>query len=144
MNRASLDEAMMNVAAAMAARSTCVRRDVGCVLVNKRGHILSTGYNGVPAGQHHCKDTACPGSVSLSGTNLDNCYAVHAEQNALLQCHDVYDIDTCYVTCAPCITCTKLLMNTSCKRIVYIEDYPHENAKALAARAGIEVVSFTA
>jgi dCMP deaminase len=61
---------------------------------------------------------ACAGACAKSGQDLHACEAIHAEQNALLQCRDVYQIDTAYVTASPCIHCMKLLMNTSCKRIV--------------------------
>jgi len=103
----------MELAAVTARRSTCLRRAVGCVLLNPRGHVLATGYNGVAVGLPHCNEAmelvvrgkaeliyphACPGAGALSGTNLDSCEAVHAEQNALLQCRDVYDIETCVVT----------------------------------------------
>src|SRR3990167_8057918 len=71
-----------------------------------------------------------------SGTNLDGCQAIHAEQNALLQCRDMYAIHTAYVTASPCMTCCKLLLNTSCQRIVYVEEYPHSAAKDLWTGAG--------
>lgn len=143
--RPSRDETWLAVAAEIARRSTCLRRAVGCVLVNARGHVLSTGYNGRAAGLVHCNQSEfaphpnaidfphrCTSAVAISGTNLDGCEAIHAEQNALLQCRDVYTIDTCYVTTAPCVTCTKLLLNTSCHRIVFIEEYSHsEEAKRL-------------
>jgi dCMP deaminase len=74
---------------------------------------------------------ACSGAASPSGTNLDACEAIHAEQNALLQCHDVFDIHTCYVTASPCVTCTKLLLNTGCQRIVFVEEYPQPEAGRL-------------
>lgn len=122
----------LDVAVVTARRSTCLRRAVGAVLLDSHGHILSTGYNGVAAGVPHCNDAddgifthACPGATALSGTNLNACYAIHAEQNALLQCRDVQTIAECYVTTAPCITCTKLLMNTSCDAIIFLDDYPH-------------------
>ena len=138
----------MALAVETSTRATCLRRQVGCVLLNERGHVLSTGYNGRPAGMPHCNDVthttwlsgptgedevdghlyACAGASSPSGTNLDACEAVHAEQNALLQCRDVYAIDACYATTAPCITCIKLLMNTSCLHIYFLDDYPHAKA----------------
>lgn len=125
----SRDEWAVAMAALTAERSTCLRRHVGCVLLDARGHVLSTGYNGVASGQPHCNEIqACPGHASPSGTNLDGCLALHAEQNALLQCRDPYVIDTCYVTTSPCMTCTKLLLNTSCRRIVFIEAYPDSGA----------------
>lgn len=79
---------------------------------------------------------ACPGAFSPSGTNLDSCEAIHAEQNALLQCRDVREIHTCFCTASPCITCTKLMLSTGCMRIVFLEEYPHPAARALWERAG--------
>ena len=79
---------------------------------------------------------ACSGAFSPSGTNLDGCEAIHAEQNALLQCRDVREIHTCYCTASPCVTCTKLLLNTGCMRVVFLEEYPHPAAGELWTRAG--------
>lgn len=144
--RPSRDEWAMQVAIETAKRATCCRRQVGAVLLNARGHLLATGYNGVAAGLPHCNEHdpffetgyphACSGATSPSGTNLDGCQAIHAEQNALLQCRDVYTIETCYVTASPCVTCTKLLLNTSCQRIVFLEPYPHSEAQKLWEGAG--------
>jgi len=132
----------IELALATAKRSTCCRRNVGCVLLNEKGHVLATGYNGVAAGKPHCNElqvdvesdgkneyvvdyypNACPGAKAESGTKLDQCYAIHAEQNALLQCKDVHEIDKCFVTTSPCITCAKLLLNTSCKEIIFLDKY---------------------
>lgn len=144
--RPSRDEWALRLAMLTALRSTCCRRQVGCVLLSARGHVLATGYNGVAAGLPHCNQHdpfeptgfpfACEGAVAKSGTNLDGCEAIHAEQNALLQCRDVYAIETCYVMASPCMTCTKLLLNTGCQRIVFLEDYPHNEAGKLWTRAG--------
>lgn len=79
---------------------------------------------------------ACEGAKSPSGTNLDGCEAIHAEQNALLQCSNVNQIDTIYVTVSPCITCLKMLLNTSCKKIVFQEEYSHGRSKELWLQAG--------
>jgi tRNA(Arg) A34 adenosine deaminase TadA len=65
------------------------------------------------------------------GKGLDLCEAIHAEQNALLQCRDTKEIEVAYVTASPCVTCVKLFMNTGCKRIVFLEEYPHSAAKEL-------------
>ncbi len=119
--RISKDHYFMAIAKLVSTRATCPRRWVGCVLINKRGHILATGYNGVPAGVPHCTGTPCPGVADH--TSLDACEAVHAEQNALLQCRDVHEIEVAYITIPPCVPCMKLLMNTSCQRIVHLEDY---------------------
>ena len=153
--RLSRDEWALKLALLTAQRTTCCRRAVGCVLLNARGHVLSTGYNGVAAGLPHCNHMevatdddghntyvvevfphACSGAKAPSGTNLDGCQAIHAEQNALLQCRDMYAIHTTYVTASPCMTCCKLLLNTSCQRIVYVEEYPHSAAKDLWTSAG--------
>lgn len=133
MSRPTSDEYFMAAAELVASRSTCLRRSVGCVLTNKRKHILSTGYNGVACGRPHCNEhdpfhetgypNACAGANAASGTKLEACEAIHAEQNALLQCRDVYDVDTCYVTVSPCIHCIKLLMNTGCTRVVTWQVY---------------------
>lgn len=114
----------MMLAMVTATRGTCTRRQVGCVLLNNRGHVLSTGYNGPAAGTPHCIDNPCIGSSFKSGTGLEACEAIHAEQNALLQCPDIYSIKTCCVTTSPCIHCVKLLMNTSCQEIFFLESYP--------------------
>ena len=139
--RPSRDEWALKLALLTAQRATCCRRQVGCVLLNSRGHVLATGYNGVAAGLPHCNHhdpyfetgfpNACPGANALSGTNLDGCQAIHAEQNAMLQCKDVYSIHTCYVTASPCVTCCKQLLNTSCERIIFVEEYPHSAAREL-------------
>ncbi len=155
--RPSRDQWAIDMAKVTARRSTCLRRQVGCVLLNARGHVLATGNNGVASGLPHCSAVelvkfqrlaeihystvenyphACHGANSPSGTNLDGCHAIHAEQNALLQCRDVYEISTAYVTAGPCITCTKLLLNTSCKRIAFVEEYPHSAAQQLWVSSG--------
>lgn len=127
----------MDMAKLVATRSTCVRRSVGCVLVDKRNHVLATGYNGVPAGMSHCNEGhPCDGASSPSGTNLDGCSAVHAEQNAILQCVDAHAIHRAYITAFPCTSCAKLLLNTSCAEIVYLEPYADGNGMRLWTAAG--------
>jgi dCMP deaminase len=143
MERLSKDEYFTNMAQLVSRRATCARRSVGCVLVSSRGHVLATGYNGPPSGSNHCSDTPCPGASYPSGSGLERCEAVHAEQNALLQCRDVFQIETAYVTTMPCMTCTKLLLNTSCKRIVFLQDYPQQEAKELWTRNGRELIQAT-
>ncbi len=123
MKRIDKNEYYSLIARVVSLRGTCPRRQVGCVLINSHGHILSTGYNGKPSGQPHCNDEPCPGKSLPSGTGLDLCEAIHAEQNALLQCPNVQEIEACYTTTFPCIHCLKLLMNTSCKKIFYVSDY---------------------
>lgn len=135
--RPERDEYFVAMSLLAATRTTCHRRAVGCVIVNKLGHVLSTGYNGVARDTPHCKgNTLCSGANSPSGQNLDGCRAIHAEQNALLQCANVEDIEAVYVTASPCLTCVKLLLNTSCKRIVFSELYPHDEARLLWTNTG--------
>lgn len=154
--RPTRDQWAMGLAQLTAQRATCCRRKVGAVLLNIRGHVLATGYNGVASGMPHCNDVqlvkmstmvfgetypnACSGANAPSGQSLDACQAIHAEQNALLQCRDVYEIHTVYVTASPCITCCKLLLNTGCQRIVFVEEYPHSSAKELWVSSGREWV----
>lgn len=117
---------MMEVAKVISQLSTCRRRSVGCVLLNRYGHIMSTGYNGVARGIPHCTERACPGVSMKSGTGLDVCQAIHAEQNALMQCRDIMQIDVVVVTTSPCMHCMKMLMNTSAAIILFEEAYDYD------------------
>jgi dCMP deaminase len=154
--RPSRHEWAMQLALDTSKRATCLRRSVGCVLLNERGHVLATGYNGVASGQKHCNEVmrgidlahphkveanvfyphACPGARSPSGVNLDGCQAIHAEQNALLQCRDAWAIHAAYVTASPCMTCVKLLLNTTCQEIYFVDEYPHPESRKLWIDAG--------
>lgn len=125
----------LQMARLVASRSNCYRRVVGCVLVDRFNNVLSTGYNGVPRGVPHCPEGQCLRESSPSGENLDRCLATHAEQNALLTCHDVYKIDRAYVTTSPCKICTSMLLNTSCEEIIFDEIYP---GSELAKKTWIE------
>lgn len=138
MSRPSTDVYMMGLAVLAATRATCCRRRVGCILTSAMNHVLATGYNGVPVGVAHCTQIPCAGATMPSGTGLDLCLATHAEQNALLQCRDVNRIFSCYCTASPCMTCIKLLMNTTCQRLVFLEEYPHPDAKSLWVSTGRE------
>lgn len=138
--RPGWNEYFMKLAVGVSVRSTCLRRQVGAVLVDKRNHIIGTGYNGVYSGAPHCSykaeestnyievkphyPHACDGAYEKSGEGLDSCEAIHAEQNALLQCKDVFSIRKIYTTTSPCTTCIKLLLSTSCKQIIFLEEYP--------------------
>lgn len=136
--RPDIDTYYLNLARAVSTRGTCIRRQVGCVLVDSRRRILAAGYNGSASGAPHCSEIPCPGAMLPSGTGLDLCEALHAEQSALLYCHDVYAIATCYVTVSPCVTCIKLLLNTSCFRIIFLEFYSQPEAELLWKRASRE------
>jgi dCMP deaminase len=134
----SKDEYFLSMASLVSSRASCVRRAVGCVIVDKHSHVLSTGYNGPATNTPSCTPDSCPGSNAPSGTNLEGCRAVHAEQNALLQCNDVQQISKIYINVAPCITCMKMIMNTSCEEIIYAKPYSHmQEVWNLAMGAGI-------
>ena len=134
--RPPTDFYFLRMAELVSTRGTCARRKVGCVFVNSKNHVIATGYNGNPAGFTHCINKPCEGAKSKSGTDLDKCEAIHAEQNALLQCKDVYDIHRVYTTLEPCIHCVKLLLNTSTQQIIYGEKYVHDQARILWESSG--------
>jgi dCMP deaminase len=136
--RESKEVYFLKIAALVATRSTCPRREVGCVIVDNHNHIKATGYNGVPKGYQHCIDTPCGGQSCETSKGLNSCMATHAEQNALLQCNDTMSIDTIYCTTSPCITCSKLIANTSCKRVVYSSKYSDTSGIELLNSLGIE------
>ena len=119
------DKVRMNQCLELAQLSTCFRRQVACIIVDRQGRILSEGYNGVERGAKHCTESNCPRANAPSGTALDACMALHAEQNALLNLKEPDRAHTLYCTTAPCIHCIKQLSNTALERIVFLEDYPH-------------------
>lgn len=129
-SRISSDEYFLQMAEHAALRATCIRRKVGCVLTNDYGHVLATGYNGVASGRPHCIDSPCPGAGYPSGQGLQLCEAIHAEQNALIQCREPMAIHTAYCTASPCMHCLRMLMNTPCDRIVFRQAYPHSEAES--------------
>lgn len=130
MKRPDQHQYFMDIAKATATRSNCYRRQVGCVLVDANNRILSTGYNGVPRGFPHCKKGECP--RENPGENLDKCYAAHAEMNALIQCRDIDQVYTIYVTDSPCLPCTIVLLNTNCFRIIFDKEYPGAETSKIA------------
>jgi len=139
-NRESKNQYFLKIAKLVASRSTCPRRSVGCVIVNKYFHIKATGYNGVPKSFKHCIDTPCGGQNQKSGEGLNSCMATHAEQNALLQCDNVMDIHTIYITTSPCITCAKLIANTGCKVVIYSDEYKDTTGIEMLKKLNIETV----
>ena len=127
--RPSNDDVYIRMAELIAERGTCARRQVGCVLVDARGRVLSMGYNGVAAGRPHCREGClCAGARLPSGQGLDKCEAIHAEQNAILMLPSPWEVEAAYVTVSPCLSCVKLLLGTSCRRLVCRELYPHTEA----------------
>ena len=141
MPRPTLDQYFMEIAAVVAKRSTCLRNQVGAVLVRDK-RILSTGYNGAPAGLEHCDSAGCAREGVESGTRHELCRAVHAEQNAIIQAalHGIgIEGATLYCTHQPCILCAKMMINARISRVVYAESYPDGTALQFLKQAGIEV-----
>jgi dCMP deaminase len=125
--RPSKIQTFLNMALVLSEQSTCVRRKVGAIFTDHLHHIISAGYNGGAPGLTHCTESPCKGANMPSGEGLDLCEATHAEQNALMWCHDVQKIHSVYVTTAPCVHCIKMLMNTSCEHIHFVFSYPHSD-----------------
>ena len=136
-SRLDVDSYFLQMAQLVAQRSTCRRRSVGCVLVDSNNHVVATGYNGVPTHFPHCLDSPCVGADSPSGTDLEGCLAVHAEQNALLQLRS-NDSLTAYLTVSPCITCAKMVANSKIVRIVAQESYTQALSFSILQQANIE------
>ncbi len=138
MARPSWDEYFMGITFQVAKRSTCNRARVGAIIVKDR-RILTTGYNGAPAGLPHCDDV---GHLMVDGHCVR---ALHAEQNAIIQAalHGVsVKGGTIYVTHQPCLTCAKMIINAGIVRVVYAGDYPDENSRAFLAEAGVGLQHF--
>ena len=146
MQRPSWDEYFMDITRLVARRSTCLRRQVGAVLV-KQKNILATGYNGTPTGITHCDVTGCLREQLKvpSGERHELCRGLHAEQNAIIQAarHGVNISDsTLYCTNSPCIICTKMLINAGIREVFYLEGYSDQLSMEMLAEAGIEARSF--
>jgi dCMP deaminase len=146
MQRPSWDEYFMDITRLVARRSTCLRRQVGAVLV-KQKNILATGYNGTPSGITHCDVTGCLREQLQvpSGERHELCRGLHAEQNAIIQAarHGINISDsTLYCTNSPCIICTKMLINAGIRKVFYLEGYSDQLSMEMLGEAGIEARSF--
>ena len=142
--RPTWDEYFLRITEEAAKRSTCLRRQVGAILVREK-RILTTGYNGAPRGLPHCSEVGCLREKEgvPSGERHELCRGLHAEMNALLQAavHGIrIERATLYSTTYPCSLCAKMLINCGVERVVCTEDYPDRLAKEMLAQAGIEVV----
>ena len=140
MGRLTIDEYYLEILKLVAERTTCIRRAVGAIITTEKGQVLSTGYNGVPSGMVHCVNQPCEGAMDESG-QTDRCQAVHAEQNALLQCRSLEMASTLYVTCTPCFTCAKMIANTSIRKVVAIHAYSDRRGEHLLREAGVTVLT---
>ncbi|MBI3855284.1 MAG: AAA family ATPase [Planctomycetes bacterium] len=128
MLRPGWDEYFMKMAQVAALRSNCAKRKVAAVIVREK-RVISTGYNGTPRGTKNCFEGGCPrcNNLTQSGTKLDECLCSHGEENAITQAayHGVSIAKgTIYTTFAPCLMCTKMIINSGLHEVVYNMDYP--------------------
>ncbi len=146
MSRPSWSEYFMSITRAVAKRSTCLRREVGAILVRDK-RILSTGYNGAPARLRHCDEVGCLRQENAvpSGERHELCRGLHAEQNAIIQAayHGISILGaTLYCTNKPCVICSKMIINAAIRKIIYEEGYNDALAEQMLTEAGIEEERF--
>ena len=144
--RPSWHNYFLKIAHDVAERSNCCRRKVGAVIV-KDNHIIATGYNGTPARTTNCFDGGCPrcNHTHATGEKLDECLCVHAEQNAICQAAkhgNSVDRAHIYITCSPCLTCLKLIINSGITCVEFSEWYKpfNEQELNLIKEAGLVVI----
>ena len=143
------DVRFMETARLVATWASCYQpeRKIGAVIVkNKR--IVTTGYNGAPAGIKTCVERGECMRRKLgiaSGTHHELCYAIHAEQNAIIQAAKLgvsIDGATLYCTHQPCVLCAKIIVNSGITRVVYEQGYPDELAVQMLQEGGVELVRY--
>ena len=131
--QSELDNRYIRMAHIWGENSYCRRRQVGALIVKDK-MIISDGYNGTPTGfPNVCEDE---NNVSLP-------YVLHAEANAITKIArsgNNSDGATLYVTDSPCIECSKLIIQSGIRRVVYDREYRLTDGLDLLRRAGIEVV----
>lgn len=129
----AFDMRYLEMALIWAQNSYCIRRQVGALIV-KGKMIISDGYNGTPSGfENVCEDE----------NNITKPYVLHAEANAITKVaksNNSSEDSTLYVTTSPCIECSKLIIQSGIKRVVYCNRYHKTDGLDLLKRAGIELV----
>lgn len=146
MSRPSWDSYFMEITRVVATRSTCLRRQVGALLVRDK-RVLSSGYNGSPRGLDHCLDVGClRDKLGIpSGQRQELCRGLHAEQNAIVHAayHGINIAGaTLYVTHQPCITCAKMIINAGIVKVIIAGDYPDQLSIELLNEAGVDLIPF--
>lgn len=143
------DRRFMEMADVISGWASCYQenRKIGAVIVkNKR--IMTTGYNGAPAGVMTCVERGECLRRKLgipSGTRQEICYAIHAEQNAIIQAAKLgisIDGATLYCTHQPCVICAKMIVNAGITRVVYREGYPDEFSVQMLREGGVKLEKF--
>lgn len=133
----------MEVAFLVASRSTCLRRQVGAVMVRSE-RIISTGYNGSPRGIVHCDQAGClRNTMNIpSGQRYELCRGVHAEQNAIINAA-YYGMATAgtilYSTEQPCLICARMIINAGIRSVIYSGSFQDDLAFELLKEAQVEV-----
>lgn len=138
------DKVYLSMAHEWAQLSHCDRKQVGAIMV-KNGMIISDGYNGTPSGFDNC---IFLGRILLSifcetDENETHWFVIHAEANAILKCAkhgQSCDGATLYQTHSPCKDCSKLILQSGIKRLVYHEDYKDLTGVEFLREAGIEII----
>ena len=133
----------MEMAYLASTRSTCLRRQVGAIIV-RDNQIISSGYNGAPKHIRHCSITGClREQLNVpSGERHELCRGVHAEQNAVIQAAingTSIRGASLYCTNQPCVICSKILINAEIKTIYITEPYEDKLAQELLSEAEIEM-----
>ena len=146
MSRPTWEEYFMDITRLVAKRATCLRRQVGAVIVKDK-NILATGYNGAPSGVAHCIDVGCLRErLGIpSGERHELCRGLHGEQNAIIQAarHGTnIDGATLYCTTMPCIICSKMLINAGIRRVVYEQGYPDDLAAEMISESGVVIEKY--
>jgi dCMP deaminase len=146
MERPDWNEYFMQITQLVATRSTCMRRQVGALLVKDK-NIMATGYNGVPSGITHCDVTGClRDQLNVpSGERHELCRGLHAEQNAIIQAakHGAnISGSILYCTDSPCIICSKMLINAGVIEVVFGRGYPDKLSLEMLTEAGIKFYQY--
>lgn len=144
MTRPPWDEYFMKIAALIAERSTCLRHNVGAVVVRDK-RVITTGYNGAGRGKESCKDKGSCLKDELgiaSGERHETCVGIHAEQNAIIQgaYHGtLIKGGTIYSTHTPCMICAKMILNAGLERVVSYHGYADKESQEYLEEAGIKL-----
>lgn len=145
MERPDWHHYFMEITMVVARRSTCLRRQVGAIIV-KEQRILCTGYNGAPSGLRHCAEAGCLREQLAvpSGERHELCRGLHAEQNAILQAalHGIsIKGGTFYITHQPCSLCAKMICNVGIREVYFLGKYPDRLALDIFEEAGVRLAA---
>ncbi|KAI1173134.1 cytidine deaminase-like protein [Nemania sp. FL0916] len=147
--RPSWDSYFMALASLAARRCNCMKRAVGCVVVDSKRRVISTGYNGTPRNLTNCMDGGCArcnsGDVG-SGMSLATCLCLHAEENALLEAgrERIRDGSVLYCNTCPCLTCSIKIVQVGISEVVYSQGYSMDGETArVFLSAGVKLRQFS-